>query len=172
MGRAKAGWVVIAVAMAGTGAIGQEGATGKKGAPGPIVAGGASFAEPRGWTRLRPTQAKTLGWFIDPGSSSRDPRRMILVDFGKPTEPDARRSAEGLAKQWGGSVHEGPVALDGAPGFLVTAENRGPGLKPVVAIVVHRAGRAYMLMGGAVPGQSVADEFEQVRAGWKWVAGR
>ena len=170
MTRTTAGWVVLAVAIGNASASGQ--APRMKGTPPPIVAAGASFSEPRGWTRVQtPDRSKTIGRFIDPGSDSANPRRMILIDFGRPTDRDARIAAEGLAKQWGGTVKE-QVTLDGVPGYLVVAENRGPGLKPVVGIVVHREGRAYLLMGGAVPGQSVANDLEEVRRGWKWVKGR
>lgn len=172
MTRTTAGWVVLAVAIGNAGASGQTAAPRMRGTPPPILAAGASFSEPRGWTRVQtPEKSRTIGRFIDPGSTSEAPRRMILIDFGRPTERDARASAEGLAKQWGGAVKE-QVALDGVPGYLVAAENRGPGLKPVVGIVVHREGRAYLLMAGAVPGQSVANDLEEVRRGWKWVKGR
>jgi hypothetical protein len=163
---------VLAVAISGGGALGQGPAPKAKGTPGPIVAAGASFAEPSGWVRIQPTNKKTIGWFVNPGATSADARRMILIDFGRPTEPDARKSALDLAKQWRGTLLEKPISLDGAPGYLVVAENRGPGLKPVVGIVVHREGRAYLIMGGAMPGDSVAEEVEEVRRGWKWVKSR
>jgi hypothetical protein len=171
MTRTTAGWVVLAVAMAGGAAVGQAPGPKAKGTPPPIAAAGATFSEPTGWTRVQPPRANTIGWFVNPGANSKTASRMILVDFGKPTEPDARKAAQALARQWGGTLLDKPIALDGASGYLVVAENRGPGLKPVVGIVVHRAGREYLIMGGAVPGDSVADEVEEVRRGWKWVKG-
>jgi hypothetical protein len=169
MTRTTVGWVVLAVAIGAGGAAGQGPAPKAKGVPGPIVAAGASFAEPSGWTRVQPARSSTIGWFVNPGATSANAQRMIVIDFGRPADRDARKAAEGLARQWGGTVLEKPIALDGAPGYLVVAENRGPGLKPAVGIVVHRAGRAYLIMGGAVPGDSVANEVEEVRRGWKWV---
>ncbi len=170
MTRTTAGWVVLAVAMLGATALGQGPKA--KGTPGPIVAAGASFSEPSGWVRVQPKDSKTIGWFVNPGATSKTAQRMIVVDFGRPTEADTRKAAQELAKNWGGALLEKPIALDGAPGYLVVAENRGPGLKPVVGIVVHREGRAYLIMGGAVPGDSVAEEVEEVRRGWKWVKSR
>lgn len=170
MTRATAGWVVLAVAIGGGAASGQATAPRMKGAPGPIVAAGASFAEPAGWTRVKvPERSKTVGRFVDPGSDSANPRRMIVVDFGRPTEADARASAKGLAKDWGGAVLAEATALDGEPAYRVRAAASGPGMKPVEGIVTHHAGRLYLIMGGAVPGQSVAAEVEEVRRGWKWV---
>jgi hypothetical protein len=172
MTRTTAGWVVLAVAIAGGGALGQGPAPKAKGTTGPIVAAGASFSEPSGWVRVQPTKSTTIGWFVNPGATSKNAQRMIVIDFGRPTEDDARKAAQGLARQWGGTLLEKPISLDGAPGYLVVAENRGPGLKPAVGIVVHREGRAYLIMGGAVPGDSVAEEVEEVRRGWKWVKSR
>ncbi len=172
MTRTTAGWVVLAVAISGTTALGQGPAPKAKGTPGPIVAAGASFSEPAGWVRVQPSTSKTIGWFVNPGATSKNAQRMIVIDFGRPTEPEARKAAQELAKQWRGTLLEKPITLDGAPGYLVVAENRGPGLTPAVGIVVHREGRAYLIMGGAVPGDSVAQEVEEVRRGWKWVKSR
>jgi hypothetical protein len=155
-----------------SGASGQILKPRAKGTPKPIVAAGAMFSEPAGWGRVQPPNSKTIGWFVNPGATSADATRMILVDFGRPTERDARATAEGLAKQWGGAVVNEPTSLDGVPGYRVRVEKHGPGLKPVEGIVVHREGRTYLLMGGAVPGQSIAEELEQVRRGWKWVKSR
>ena len=156
--------------MLGGGALGQGPAPKAKGVPGPIVAAGASFSEPSGWVRVQPTRSSTIGWFVNPGATSASAQRMIVVDFGRPTERDPRKAAAELAKQWGGTLLEKANSLDGAPGYLVVAENRGRGVKPVVGIVVHREGRAYLIMGGAVMGDSVANEVEEVRRGWKWVS--
>ena len=93
---------------------------------------------------------------------------MILIDFGRPTEKDALASARGLAKTWGGAVLAEPTTLDGIPAYRVRAEPRGPGLTPVEGVVAHHAGRLYLIMGGAVPGQAIAGEVEEVRRGWKW----
>ncbi len=173
MTRTTAGWAVLAVAIGNSAASGQATAPRTKAAPGPIVAAGAMFAEPRGWTRVKtPEKSKTIGRFIDPGSDSAQPRRMILIDFGRPTEDDARASAQGLAKDWGGAVVAEATTLDGAPAYRVRAESRGPGLKPVEGVVAHHAGRLYLIMGGAVPGQAVAGEVEEVRRGWKWARAR
>jgi hypothetical protein len=172
MTRTTAGWVVLAVGVMALGASGQILKPRAKGAPKPIVAAGAMFSEPTGWTRVQPTKSSTIGWFVNPGATSADATRMILIDFGRPMDRDALATAQGLAKQWGGTVVNEPTTLDGAPGYRVHAENRGPGLKPVEGIVVHREGRTYLLMGGAVPGQSVAEELEHVRRGWKWVKSR
>ena len=38
--------------------------------------------------------------------------------------------------------------------------------------MTHHAGRLFLIMGGAVPGQSIAGEVEEVRRGWKWVKAR
>jgi hypothetical protein len=135
----------------------------------PVVAEGASFAEPTGWFRLDSNQAKTKGWFLPPNSPPANPKRMIIVDIGKPTAPDARATAEGMAKDWGGVVVNEPTTLDGVPAFHVRVENRKQGMRPVEGIVVHRGGKAYMLMGGTIPGLSIAAEFEEVRKTWKWV---
>jgi hypothetical protein len=136
----------------------------------PVVAEGASFAEPKGWIRLDPDRKSTKGWFLAPNSPPNDPKRMIMVDVGKPTKPDAKTTAESLARDWGGRAAAEPAALDGVEGYRVRVEERKkPGMRPVEAIVVHRDGKAYMLMGGAIPGQSIAAELEEVRKGWKWV---
>lgn len=172
MTRTTAGWVVLAVGVSASGAFGQGFVPKAKAAKGPIVAAGASFSEPAGWTRIQPPNTKTIGWFVNPGANSKDATRMILIDFGRPTERDARTTAEGLAKQWGGAVLKEPAKLDGVAGYRVHAEARGPGLKPVEGVVVHREGRAYLIMAGAVPGQSVAEELDQVLRGWRWVKDR
>ena len=174
MTRTTAGWVVLAVAMSGSAAMGQGlGSRMRAKAAPPINAAGATFAEPKGWTRVRvPERSQTVGRFIDPGSDSANPRRQIVIDFGRPTEKDARVSAQGLAKNWDGAVVDPPTTLDGVPAYRVRAEPKGPGLKPTEAIVAHHADRLYLIMGGAVPGQSVAGEVEEVRRGWKWAKTR
>ena len=77
-----------------------------------------------------------------------------------------------MAKNWGGAVVAEPTTLDGVPAYRVRAEPKGPGLKPTEAIVAHYGGRLYLIMGGAVPGQSIAGEVEEVRRGWKWAKTR
>lgn len=94
---------------------------------------------------------------------------MIMVDIGKPVEPDARKTAEGLARNWGGKVLEETTELDGEIALRVHVANPGEGLRPKEGIVVIRENRLYIVMAGSVPGIDVIDELEQVRQSWKWI---
>ncbi len=136
---------------------------------GPIVASGASFSEPKGWSRHPPSRPKTKAYFVSPESKPPSPSRIILVDIGKSTHPDLLATAEYLAKEWGGTVLGERTTLDGVEAIRVRVAKPSPGLQPIEGIVARRGERIYMILGGSVPGRSVVDEVEQVRKGWKWV---
>ena len=135
---------------------------------GPIVAEGASFSEPAGWTRLAPDKPKTKGWFISPDSEHKAPRAMILIDIGKPVDADLRATAESMARDWGGKVLDEKTTLDGVEAIRVRVAKPGTGLRPVEGVLAAKGGKMYLIMGGAIPGRSVVDPVEEVRKGWKW----
>jgi hypothetical protein len=134
-----------------------------------ITTDGASFSEPRNWVRLPVKKSKTKGFFISEDSDPKAPSAMILVDIGKPVESDARKTAEGLARNWGGKVLEETTELDGEVALRVHVANPGEGLRPKEGIIVFRDNRVYLVMAGSVPGIDVIDELEQVRQSWKWI---
>lgn len=135
----------------------------------PIVSDRASFAEPEGWVRMPGSRPKTKGWFVPRGSTGPEPRVGIMVDIGKPTLADARKTAEAMAKSWGGQVLDEPTTLDGVEAFRVRAEPKGDRFLPVEGVVTIKDGKLYLLMGGAAKGHSVIDKVEEVRKGWKWI---
>ena len=137
--------------------------------PKPIVAEGASFSEPAKWVRLTPDKPKMKGWFISPDSDRKAPMAMIKVDVGKPVNADLHAMAEAMARNWHGRVLDEKTSLDGVEALRVRVDQPGPGLRPVEGVVALRGGKLYLLMGGAVPGRSVADQVEEVRKGWRWV---
>lgn len=137
---------------------------------GPIVSDGASFSGPAGWLQVAPDLAKTKGRFVSPGSDPSNPSAMIMIDIGRPADPDLKTAAEGMATNWGGRVVQEPVTLDGAPALRVRVDSPKPGLTPVEGVLCFRGGMLYMIMGGCRPGTSVVSEVEQVRATWKWVS--
>lgn len=137
---------------------------------GAISAGGASFSEPKGWTRATPDKPKTKGYFLSADSNPRVAlNAIIMVDIGKPAEASLKAIAEKTARDWGGKIVEGKTTLDGVEALRVRVEKRGPGLRPLEGVLALKDGKLYMLMGGAVPGRTVLDEVEEVRKGWKWV---
>lgn len=135
---------------------------------GPVAVDGASFSEPDGWVRLPVGRSKTKGWFVPRGSDAGNAKKAVMVDIGTPTQADARKTAEGLAKNWGGRVLDETTTLDGIEALRVRAEPKADRLQPVEGIVAFRKGRLYLLMGGAVKGGSVIDDVETVRKAWKW----
>jgi hypothetical protein len=96
----------------------------------------------------------------------------MMVDTGKPTDASLASTAEKPARAWGGEVLEEKTTLDGVEALRVRVRKPGKGLRPVEGVVAMRNGRLYMLMGGAVPGESVVDPVEEVRKGWKWIGAR
>ena len=155
------------VAMTLLGALLGMGAPAADG-PGPIVAAGASFSEPSGWTRMIPDKAKTKGWFLAPGSDPNAPSRTIMVDVGKPSAPTLPEIAGLFARAWGGRILEEKTTLDGVEALRVRVERPGPGLRPVEGVLALKDGQLYSLMGGALPGNDVAGAVEEVRRGWRW----
>ena len=137
---------------------------------GPIVAGGASFSEPKGWSRGTPSKPKTKGYFLSPDSNPRVAlNAIIMIDIGEPSEGSLQATAEKTARDWGGKLLDEKTTLDGAEALRVRVENPGPGLRPLEGVLAMKGGKLYMLMGGAVPGRSVIEPVEEVRKGWKWV---
>ena len=158
-------------------AVGQGSpqAAGVAGPQGRIVSGGVSFSAPAGWVPLPPEKAKTKGCFISPDSARGDPKAMIQVDIGGPMElslpfaRDVRAAAQGLAREWGGTVTDDPTTLDGVEALRVRVE-RPPGqLKPVEGIVCMRDGKVYLIAGSSKDGTAMGQGVEEVRKSWKWV---
>jgi hypothetical protein len=138
----------------------------------PIVADGASFSEPKGWTRLAPDKPKTKGWFISPDSDRAAPKLMIMVDVGKPVDPSIASTAEKMARNWGGTVLKEKTTLDGVEAIRVRSERPRSSIQPVEAVIAVRGDKLYMLMGGAISGRSVVEPVEEVRKSWKWTEGK
>lgn len=136
----------------------------------PILAEGASFSEPKGWTRSTPDKVKTKGMFISPDSDRKVAlKAMIIVDIGKPAEPSLQATAEGMARDWGGKILDEKTSLDGVEALRIRVDTPGPGLRPIEGVLTMKDGKLYMLMGGAIPGRSILEQVEEVRKGWKWV---
>jgi hypothetical protein len=136
----------------------------------PIVAEGASFSEPRGWTRAALQRESCKGWFLSPDRTPEgSPKAMIMLDIVETGEKDAKTSAESLARAWGGNVAEKPTSLDGEAAWRVQYAKPESGCRPIEGVIALRKGKLYVLMGAVCPGRSVADELEELRKGWKWV---
>lgn len=136
----------------------------------PIVSDGASFSGPPGWIQLAPDKPKTKGWFIDPDSKPADPDTMIMIEIGPPADRDLNAVANRMARDWGGSVRDDPLLLDGAPARRVTVLSRSKSLAPVEGIACIRNGKLYLIMGGVKSEMEISAEVEYVRAHWKWVS--
>jgi hypothetical protein len=93
---------------------------------------------------------------------------VIKVDAGTPTTADPKAVADGLAKNFGGTVRSELSVVDGERGFQVQAPSQGAALSPRRGIVVFREGQVFLIMAGAVDGTDVSTALEHVRATWKW----
>lgn len=129
---------------------------------------GFSFELPYGWSRVSPDEPKTKAMLLLGGERWDVAKGMVKVDVGKPTSPDARATADGLAKNISGGVLPEPADVDGEQGIQVQASSHGATLSPIKAIVVFRGGRVYLIMAGEVAGTDVSDAFEHIRKTWKW----
>jgi hypothetical protein len=130
---------------------------------------GLALHPPKGWDELsREDSMKVVAWRRS-DAGARD-SAMIVVEAGRPKEPTALATANAFAKSWGGTVLPEPTTLDGVEAVRVQAKNdRGRSLRPTEAVICQHRGFVYMLMGGAVPGRSVADDVDAVRRSWKWI---
>ena len=91
-----------------------------------------------------------------------------MIDAGTPTSPDSKSLAEGLAKEFGGSVDALPVQLDGQEGYRFTSPSQTFD-QPSVGIAVLKPPRAYMLMGASNNQAEVAAAISEIQKNWKWI---
>ena len=95
---------------------------------------------------------------------------MIMIEIGPPADRDLNAVANRMARDWGGSVRDDPLLLDGAPARRVTVLSRSKSLAPVEGIACIRNGKLYLIMGGVKSEMEISAEVEYVRAHWKWVS--
>jgi hypothetical protein len=129
---------------------------------------GVALTAPASWKQVPRDKFKTIVQWISSDSTVQDRQALIMVEGAKPTDADARATADHMAKDWGGSVGPAQTALAGEPAWRITAPP-GPGLRPVEGIVAYHDGHLYLIMGGNTPGHSCHDELEAIRKSWKWI---
>ncbi len=129
---------------------------------------GVSFDPPAGWVAVTPaTKSKTVATFAP---SAGDATSLVTVEAGKSSGgSEARTTADGLAKSWGGTVDSAGTTLCGTPAWHVSCPPpTGAAERPVDAVVSVHDGLLYLIMGGTTAGHSCADAVERIRASWQW----
>jgi predicted Zn-dependent protease len=129
--------------------------------------GDFSFEVPDGWTIDAPDRSKTKATLLFGGARWDIAKGMIKVDVGGQAFPTPQATAESFAKGLNGQIAKDAIDVDGEKGAKATTSSDTLNA-PRYLIVVHKNGRAYLLMAASVKGTDVSGAFEQVRKSWKW----
>jgi len=127
----------------------------------------ASFTTPEGWTPNR-SDGNTAAILTRNGANPTALEEMISIDVGKPTSPDVKGSADGLAKKFGGTVFELPYAVDGADAYRVSIPPNYESMLPRECIVVHHNQKVCFLFGGSKSRSNIWPTVDEIARSWNW----
>jgi hypothetical protein len=127
----------------------------------------ATFKTPKGW---QPNRSDKPSSAILSQASESYPNltQMISVDIGRPGVPTTKATADAFAKKWNGQVDKVPLKVDGETAFRVTIPPDKKTVRPIDCIIAMKAGRLFMLIGGAKEKGDVSKALDELVASWKW----
>jgi hypothetical protein len=127
----------------------------------------ATFKVPEGWQPNR-SDGKTQCILTKSTDKPASPSQMIMIDVGKPSDPNPKDLAKSFAKMWGGEVLEKTLKVDGEEAFKISIPPTEKKVQPTNAIVVIKDARVFMLIGGAKSDEKLDKVLEQLAADWRW----
>jgi hypothetical protein len=128
--------------------------------------GAFALVIPDGWTRVDADRNKTAAMLLFNGTAWFNADAMIKIDVGKPTARSAMETAKALAGA-DGKVFDVPVSVDGIDAIKVETTSTDMS-RPKCAIVFHREGKVYLIMGAEKKGKRVSEALDQMVKSWKW----
>jgi hypothetical protein len=130
---------------------------------------GVRFERPSGWATMMEDGQKTIGVWAYPSAART--QKVIRIETGRPTDSSAKSTAEGLARNFGGSVAKETTLLDGETAWRVQVDDKPvqQTVHPVEALVATHNGYIYLVMGGVAGDQTCAAEIERIRSSWTWL---
>lgn len=126
-----------------------------------------SFAVPEGWQVAPEEPGKTKAKLVKLDAAGKEVVGLIMVDVGKPANPDPKVLAESLAKGNGGSIANDTLTVDGETAYHFTTPSVTM-QAPQAGVVLLRSGKCYMIMGAANEGVDVKSALTQLQNTWKW----
>jgi hypothetical protein len=127
----------------------------------------AKFKVPKNWRPNRGT-GKTYAILTIQGEAYPNVSQMIMFDVGKPSEADAKSTAEAFAKLWKGKLHKETVRIDKEEGFRVNIPPTQKETQPVDCVIVFHRERAFMIMAGGKTDEGLSKTLDEVIASWVW----
>ncbi len=127
----------------------------------------ARFKVPKNWNPNRGT-GKTYAVLTIQGETYPNVSRMLMVDVGKPTESNAKLTAEAFARMWKGTLQKETVRIDKEEGFRVNIPPTHKELQPVDCVIVFHRERVFILMGGGKTADGLSKTLDEVIASWTW----
>ena len=132
-----------------------------------IDIGIASFPTPKGWMPNR-SDGNTVVILIRKGADPAALEEMISIDVGVPVSPDAKGTADALAKGFGGTVSELPYTVDGVDAYRVSIPDNYESMMPRECIVVHHNQKVCFLFGGSKSRKDIWPTVDEIAKSWSW----